>query len=40
MPNIKSIFHINVNVTNFERSLKFYEMLGFHVVLFRCFTDR
>jgi catechol 2,3-dioxygenase-like lactoylglutathione lyase family enzyme len=32
MPNIKSIFHINVNVTNFERSLKFYEMLGFHVV--------
>jgi catechol 2,3-dioxygenase-like lactoylglutathione lyase family enzyme len=32
MPNIKSIFHINVNVTDFERSLKFYEMLGFHVV--------
>ena len=32
MPNIKSIFHININVTNFERSLKFYEMLGFHVV--------
>jgi catechol 2,3-dioxygenase-like lactoylglutathione lyase family enzyme len=32
MPNIKSIFHINVNVTDFERSLKFYEMLGFRVV--------
>jgi glyoxylase I family protein len=32
MPNIRSIFHINVNVTDFERSLKFYEMLGFHVV--------
>ncbi|MGZ3510692.1 MAG: VOC family protein [Candidatus Binataceae bacterium] len=32
MPNIKSIFHINVNVTDFERWLKFYEMLGFHVV--------
>ena len=32
MPNIKSIFHININVTNFERSLKFYQMLGFHVV--------
>jgi catechol 2,3-dioxygenase-like lactoylglutathione lyase family enzyme len=32
MPTINSIFHINVNVTDFERSLKFYEMLGFHVV--------
>ncbi len=29
---IKSIFHINVNVTNFERSLEFYKMLGFKVV--------
>ena len=30
---IKSIFHININVTNFERSLEFYKMLGFKVVL-------
>jgi predicted lactoylglutathione lyase len=37
MPNIKSIFHINVNVTNFERSLKFYEMLG--EAGFVCMTD-
>ena len=41
MPNIRSIFHINVNVTDFERSLKFYEMLGFHVVRdFGDFGDR
>ena len=26
---IQSIFHININVTNFERSLAFYQMLGF-----------
>jgi catechol 2,3-dioxygenase-like lactoylglutathione lyase family enzyme len=32
MPNIRSIFHINLNVANFERSLEFYEMLGFRVV--------
>ena len=30
---IKSIFHINVNVTNFDRSLAFYQMVGFKVVL-------
>ena len=30
---IKSIFHINVNVTDFERSLAFYKMVGFKVVL-------
>ena len=30
---IKSIFHININVTNFDRSLEFYKMLGFKVVL-------
>lgn len=30
---IKSIFHINVNVTNFERSLAFYKMLGFKVIM-------
>jgi glyoxylase I family protein len=29
---IESIFHINVNVTNFERSLKFYEFLGFKII--------
>ncbi|MGH7988411.1 MAG: VOC family protein [Candidatus Binataceae bacterium] len=30
---IKSVFHVNINVTNFERSLEFYKMLGFKVVL-------
>ena len=30
---IKSIFHINVNVTDFDRSLAFYKMVGFKVVL-------
>ena len=30
---IKSIFHININVTDFERSLTFYKNLGFKVVL-------
>ena len=30
---IRSIFHININVTNFERSLTFYQMLGFKVEL-------
>lgn len=29
---IQGIFHININVTNFERSLAFYQMLGFKVV--------
>lgn len=29
---IKGIYHINVNVTNFERSLAFYRLLGFQVV--------
>ncbi len=29
---IQGIFHININVTNFERSLEFYQMLGFRVV--------
>jgi predicted lactoylglutathione lyase len=29
----QSIFHININVTNFERSLAFYQMLGFKVEL-------
>jgi len=30
---IQSIFHININVINFERSLAFYQMLGFKVKL-------
>jgi hypothetical protein len=30
---IKSLFHVNVNCSNFERSLRFYKMLGFKVVL-------
>ncbi len=29
---IESIFHVNVNCTNFERSLEFYKMLGFKVI--------
>lgn len=29
---VKGIFHVNVNVTDFERSLKFYERLGFRIV--------
>jgi glyoxylase I family protein len=29
---IESIFHINVNVTNFERSLEFYKLLGFKII--------
>ncbi len=29
---VKGIFHINVNVTDFERSLKFYKQLGFKIV--------
>ena len=30
---IKSVFHVNINVTNFERSLAFYKMVGFKVIL-------
>lgn len=30
---IKSVFHVNINVKDFERSLEFYKMLGFKVVL-------
>ena len=30
---IKSVFHVNINVTNFERSLEFYKMVGFKVAL-------
>jgi catechol 2,3-dioxygenase-like lactoylglutathione lyase family enzyme len=30
---IKSLFHVNVNCSNFERSLRFYKILGFKVAL-------
>jgi catechol 2,3-dioxygenase-like lactoylglutathione lyase family enzyme len=30
---IKSVFHININVRDFDRSLEFYKHLGFKVVL-------
>lgn len=30
---IEGIFHVNVNVTDFERSLEFYRMLGFRIAL-------
>ena len=29
---IQSIFHININCTNFERSLEFYQKLGFKII--------
>lgn len=29
---IQGIFHVNINCSNFERSLAFYQMLGFKVV--------
>jgi glyoxylase I family protein len=29
---IESIFHVNINCTNFERSIAFYQMLGFKVI--------
>ena len=29
---IESIFHININCTNFDRSLEFYKLLGFKVI--------
>lgn len=32
MPNIRSVFHVNINVSDFGRSLNFYKMLGFRVV--------
>jgi glyoxylase I family protein len=30
---IKGIFHVNINCSNFQRSLEFYKMLGFKVVV-------
>jgi catechol 2,3-dioxygenase-like lactoylglutathione lyase family enzyme len=32
-PEIQRIFHFNINCTNLERTLPFYEMLGFKVIL-------
>ena len=31
--NLKSIYHININCTNLERSLEFYKLLGFREVV-------
>lgn len=31
-PDVASFFHINVNCTNFERSLAFYRLIGFEPV--------
>jgi catechol 2,3-dioxygenase-like lactoylglutathione lyase family enzyme len=31
-PEIQRIFHFNINCTNLERTLAFYEMLGFKVI--------
>jgi hypothetical protein len=33
MAMIESIFHVNVNVTNFERSIEFYKLFGFKMIL-------
>jgi catechol 2,3-dioxygenase-like lactoylglutathione lyase family enzyme len=30
---IKSVFHVNINVTDFDRSMAFYKLLGFKVAL-------
>ncbi len=30
---IKGVFHVNINCSNFERSLEFYKMLGFKVAV-------
>jgi glyoxylase I family protein len=31
--NLKSVYHININCTNLERSLEFYKRLGFREVV-------
>ncbi len=33
MSNLQSLFHCNINVTNLDVSLPFYEMLGFKVIV-------
>jgi catechol 2,3-dioxygenase-like lactoylglutathione lyase family enzyme len=37
--DVHSIFHININCTSFARSLAFYELLGFEIVLDFSDTD-
>jgi catechol 2,3-dioxygenase-like lactoylglutathione lyase family enzyme len=32
-PKIERIFHFNINCTNLDRTLAFYELLGFKVIL-------
>jgi glyoxylase I family protein len=32
-PKIERVFHFNINCTNLERTVPFYEMLGFKVIL-------
>jgi glyoxylase I family protein len=32
-PEIQRIFHFNINCTNLERSMAFYELLGFKVIM-------
>lgn len=32
-PEIQRIFHFNINCTNLERTLAFYQLLGFKVIL-------
>ena len=32
-PQIERMFHCNINCTNLDRTLKFYQLLGFKVVL-------
>jgi len=31
--NLRSIYHININCTNFDRSYAFYQMLGFRPIV-------
>ena len=31
-PNLLGLYHVNINVSNLERSRAFYEQIGFHVV--------
>ena len=33
LPDVDRFFHININCSDFERSLAFYQLLGFRVIL-------
>jgi len=33
MSNLQSLFHCNINVTNLDVSLPFYELLGFKIII-------